>query len=485
VFVKLQATELKPKRSFAWSGKTAMRRFAMRRILILCAMLAIVAVSPVEVMAQSDAYAFTGINFNFTNPGARARGIGGAFVALADDSTSALANPAGLGYLDREFTLELASDEEEYPVGQLTQGGYVDEAQSVVAANDPFRVSAASDSTRVNYASFLFPIVEDKLTIGAYYATLADLSASFSVGAGVTCVDSAGNAYLPRGGEPCPWDRSTLYIPQNVDYSLETRLLGGALGYRVNDSLSLGLSLAYADTSLSGTAFLDRDAIGADSWVQRTEIDDTDLIFSLGVLYRSDYWGFGINYRSDAAFETENERLDLAGNPYDPDQFPPFSGELTMPQRIAVGFAIFPADNWVIAAEVDEIAYSDVISGMHPFDTTAESAGIHYRIDDVTEYHLGAEYTTFKDRRGWSLRFGWWRDETHLPWVSEPYTDPLTVPDDSLRAQESLIRAHDPQKVNHYTAGFGISGERLRVDMAVDSSDEGGTDFLLSGVVYF
>src|SRR5580765_7490339 len=39
--------------------------------------------------------------FDFSLPGARSRGIGGAFVAIADDATSAYSNPAGLTLLFR------------------------------------------------------------------------------------------------------------------------------------------------------------------------------------------------------------------------------------------------------------------------------------------------------------------------------------------------------------------------------------------------
>lgn len=89
--------------------------------LIACAV--VVVSIPSTVRAQVDGYHFTGINFDFSNPGARARGIGGAFVALADDSSAALANPAGLAFLDRQFSLELIRDQEKSPVGQVTQGG--------------------------------------------------------------------------------------------------------------------------------------------------------------------------------------------------------------------------------------------------------------------------------------------------------------------------------------------------------------------------
>ena len=44
---------------------------------------------------------FSGFQFNFNNPGARALGMGGAFVAVADDATAVVANPAGLMILQR------------------------------------------------------------------------------------------------------------------------------------------------------------------------------------------------------------------------------------------------------------------------------------------------------------------------------------------------------------------------------------------------
>ena len=44
---------------------------------------------------------FSIIPFDFGPPGARALGMGGAFIALADDATAAEANPAGLTNLSR------------------------------------------------------------------------------------------------------------------------------------------------------------------------------------------------------------------------------------------------------------------------------------------------------------------------------------------------------------------------------------------------
>jgi long-chain fatty acid transport protein len=48
-----------------------------------------------------------GLQFSFNNPGARSLGMGGAFLALADDATAAYTNPAGLSHLSKpEFSME-------------------------------------------------------------------------------------------------------------------------------------------------------------------------------------------------------------------------------------------------------------------------------------------------------------------------------------------------------------------------------------------
>lgn len=466
----------------------------MRFLVVVALAFTTVLPTAMTVHAQSDGYALTGINFNFTNPGARARGIGGAFVAIADDSTAALANPAGLAYLEREFTLEGAYDEDEYPVGQLTQGDVTltpePAAELWTTGSAPHRVRAASSSTRVNYASLLLPVARFRMNIGVYYATLADMAAEFRVGPGLICIRE-GTASLLSPGQECRWDffdpeavQADYYFGQEVRYSLRTRLLGTAMGIRVSDTLSLGVSVAMAQTEFDGVATLDRTFTGVDNVTQVTEVDGEDFLYSLGVLYRKDYWGFGINYRSETDFETQNDRLSPNGEPLENSAF---SSKLSVPDRLAVGVALFPTDNWVISAEVDRISYSDVLAGMAPFNPAAEPdrADVQYRVSDVTEYHLGAEYTTFSQRRGWSVRFGYWRDTTHLPWVDEEYRD-ARVDDENLRARESLVRARSDEDVHHFTAGMGMSdGRRIRVDFAVDYTERSGTDVLLSAVLYF
>ena len=53
-------------------------------------------VAPATTTAQTSDEINGGIQFDFSLPGARSLGMGGAFVALADDATAGYSNPAGL-----------------------------------------------------------------------------------------------------------------------------------------------------------------------------------------------------------------------------------------------------------------------------------------------------------------------------------------------------------------------------------------------------
>ncbi len=466
---------------------------AFRRFLFLSVVMVLFGVGAAE--AQSDGFAFTGINFNFTNPGARARGIGGAFVAIADDSTAALANPAGLAYLDREISLEWIRDEEAFPVGQLTQGGVDTEISNIgfsfIPQQDPFRVGASSSSSRLNYGSLLLPLKKNRLTLALSYGVLAQLESQFEAGDSVVCVGVDGVASMGNAGEACTLsfvDPDGGPVPvqhfgQSVRYSMKTEVMSAALGYRLSDQWSLGLEIGLGQTEFDGRAEIERSSAALEDRVEVSQGNDQDLLYTVGVLYRADRWGFGASWRSASRYRIDNALLDPSGEPV--DDAVPFDGELTVPERAAIGVVFYPTDSWVIAAEVARIPYSDVLSRMRPFSGIEEGADISYRIEDVTELHLGAEYTRFTGKRGWSLRGGWWRDQTHLPYVDESYSDARNDVDDRARAVQSLVREKFKEDIDHFTLGVGLSSGVVRVDAAVDWTDQSGTDFLLSGVFYF
>jgi len=468
----------------------------MRRLtLIVLIVAAVFAVSiPVPVRAQVDGYHMTGINFNFTNPGARARGIGGAFVALADDATAGIANPAGLAFLDRQFTIEFMRDQEKAPVGQVTQGGMaVDGANldwSFTALNDPFRVEAESTTNRINHASLVFPIPKAHLGLAVYYASLADLEQDYEVGSGLMCLDN-GSPYLPGEGGGCgslSQDFGILYSPFDVTARLQSELIGVGLGWALGDALAIGASVSYATTTLTGRS----DTIGiqdsggssiAPPGSYASSVDDNAVMYSIGLLYRGNLVGFGINYRSETNFNIENQVF--VGDETTP--FREFTGEFRIPERIAAGLSFFPGDTWVIAAEYVRIPYSTMPKGMsEQFDDTRQDFGVTYASADVNEFHLGGEYTTFSGKKGWSIRAGYWREQTHLIYSSQGYNDPIQDPVvDRFLSGAALLYQELDTNYDHFTVGFGAAFGIFRLDAAADFSNDAGTDFLISGVFYF
>lgn len=77
----------------------------MRAIAVTA--IALLAFSSPLLAQNTDIEALSGLQFNFGNPGARSLGMGGAFMALADDASAAEANPAGLTILRKaEISIE-------------------------------------------------------------------------------------------------------------------------------------------------------------------------------------------------------------------------------------------------------------------------------------------------------------------------------------------------------------------------------------------
>src|SRR5438094_4826354 len=81
--------------------ETRVMNTAGRRALVMAA-LAIGLCWSRPASAQTDEEFFQTFPLNFSNPGARAQAMGGAFIAVADDASSAVTNPAGLANLTRQ-----------------------------------------------------------------------------------------------------------------------------------------------------------------------------------------------------------------------------------------------------------------------------------------------------------------------------------------------------------------------------------------------
>jgi long-subunit fatty acid transport protein len=188
------------------------------------------------------------------NPGARSLGLGGAFVAVADDATAAYANPSGLVQLVRpEISLELR--------------GWSDH-----------RDGTQTNVSGVGFASFVMPIKRWSLAI---------------YGQTITSLEFADGFWPADNDEIVPL--STLAILN----------LGVSAALRVSESVSVGVGLLAFGSGVGETGLNLSQTDGQFSW----EDSSTDSGVAAGVLWNvSDAWSLGASYRSGAEFEFENER---------------------------------------------------------------------------------------------------------------------------------------------------------------------------------
>lgn len=185
------------------------------------------------------------------SPGARSLGLGGAFVAVADDATAAWANPSGLMQLARpEISLEGRSWNED-------------------------REGVASNQSNLGFLSFVLP--RQKWSIAFYVQTLTSLEF------------------------PTQWNNNSGEVDPLSGLVIGNFGISTAL--RVSDTVSIGFGL----TAFAGV-FTDGD-FNPDSvepfWDENAH---SDAGATAGVLWAlNDSWALGASYRSGADFTFEQD----------------------------------------------------------------------------------------------------------------------------------------------------------------------------------
>ncbi len=169
---------------------------------------------------------------NFVGSGARALGMGGAFIAVADDATAASWNPGGLTQLERpEFSIVYSWKwfNEQFAETQhiIPDGMY------------------SVDLDELNYMSFVYPIPWTldgrNLVLSLNYQTKYDFDRSLSFRA---------QKATRNPNSIIPWTHVSGYIDFDQKGSLAT--LSPAAGIEITDKLSVGMAVNIWDSSLIG-----------------------------------------------------------------------------------------------------------------------------------------------------------------------------------------------------------------------------------------
>lgn len=228
------------------SGEAVGRRVAFWLSLMVGAAFAL---GPAAAAAQSSGEPF---EFSFSNPGARSMGIGGAFVAVADDATAAYANPAGLVHLLRpEISGELR-----------------------IRVETPHNDDAA-ELTGLAFVSFVYPL--RNWAFALYRNSLATIETP--PGATKDLLDRLGNARRTKA--------SSLFE------ALEIINFGASAAYRVSEQWKIGLGLTYFESNVT-------IATTQQTW----EASQSDWGLNAGVLWApNEQWNLGGSFRKGPEFD--------------------------------------------------------------------------------------------------------------------------------------------------------------------------------------
>jgi long-chain fatty acid transport protein len=425
----------------------------LRQSLVAVALLLAAQPAPAQTNAEVNA----GIQFNFSTPGARSLGLGGAFLGLADDATAAYANPAGLTVLSRpEISLEgrnwsytqVFTDRGRL-TGEPTQRG-VDTLSRLHEGEHE------SSERGLSFVSLVYPT--NRWAFALYRHELADFAGSFQ----------SQGAFSSTNNRVSPTQNSI---------SLKIENLGFAVSYRIQ-RLSLGAGLSRYDFSLDARTRRYQLSLptsntepggyaGPPLYVSDNLLDmqfqkgeDHDLGVNAGFqLVVGERWRVGGVYRQGPDFDFQAIYRPEKG------ELPDLSdiareARFATPDVLGLGVAYQPTDFSTIALDYIHVEYSDLtqhfthnFSGELPPDERAQ-----FRIDDAREIHLGCERIFSVGKTLFAARIGAWRDPDHrIHYGGE------------TSYYQTLFRSGDDE--THYAAGIGYLDQRFQVDAAFDFSD--------------
>ncbi len=413
----------------------------------------------------------SGVPFDILPPGARALGLGGAFAAVADDATAAEANPAGQTILTRP-EVSIHGRNADYEIQVFDPNVFDGIALNALG---PGPITGYEDSnTKVSFASFVYPF--ERFVVSAYYHNAGALDATSSI-----------TSFNPTFID-------TFIADTDIDVESDSFGLSGA--FRVNDLISIGASIKYAQLDLnyivtssildfSDIEFAAPNPVAAAALIDEvdaiqsiTTADADDFTYNIGILFNPNgnvsgalVYKDGGSYDIDTALNYINI-FNCNGAPN--CSVPPVnsvtslfigSDTIELPDIFTIGVAARPTDTLLLSLQIDRIDY----------DNLPEAAGssLIFGIPVPTE-DIGAEISVHGGVEK-TILF-----ETPVLGMSQI----------ALRAGAFNDRDHDgyPQIDTidtHWTLGLGtVFFDRLQVDAAAEFSDKVDT-VVFSGVYRF
>ena len=457
-------------------------------------------------LALTDEEIYRNFQYNFVNPGARALGMGGAFIGVADDPTTAQANPAGLDSLrqpsfyfeyrvanrdDDTFTSDLGSlavdpntGERELPFLGLSSGTDTDAASAPTFVSFSWPLELGANGRRLTIAGSRLVQLDQDVTLPSSGVTGATFSFdSFPLAVNGNTVESYAVQTTVQG-------ESSIQI---VSYDV-------ALGVELHRDFSAGLTLSYATLDVeaqSTTHVLDPQGVivnpgnprlpsspDADVYATSSDDSDADFTYTLGLHWHPGSvfasgvspWNVGAVYRRGARFGVEQTAS------LNDVQVLEVENRIVVPDRFGLGVSYSFLERWMVVAEYERVEYSDQLDGFEPgvnYLTSAGVAGgqlgisppedIEFEVDDGDILRAGLEYVLPVGSAGskLSLRAGWY----HTPDSRIRMTGFDSGDDD---VNDTYLEAFPGGEADdHFTAGVGFELGRSVFSIGAETSDEG------------
>jgi long-subunit fatty acid transport protein len=346
-------------------------------------------------------------SMNPVGSGARAAGMGGAFIAVADDATAASWNPAGLIHLEKPEISMVYS--------------YSTRGQSYNSSTHPELTGTTHeiDIHDINYASLAYPFVlfDRNMVATVNYQRLYDMNKKININ------------YL--------WDlRGGDFLRDNISYSQEGYLgtISPALAIQVLPELYFGATVNIWDDfagtcnwkssyTSSGTGSLSTFPF-TQSIRTTNSFEFSGLNANLGLLYiLNGKYTFGFVYKTPFSASVQKETASSSAQSF-PSLPPRFSSvsplkkssetiTIDMPASYGFGFAYRHSDNLSFAMDIYRTEWSQFAisnsSGIrtNPITGASFSQGAP---KDTTQIRTGAEYLFIGNKTVIPVRGGFFYD---------------------------------------------------------------------------
>lgn len=436
--------------------------------------LAVALAGPAALFALTDEEIFRDFRFNLSNPGARSLGLGGAFIAVADDATSALANPAGLMLLARpEFFTEMRetkADSSTINAPVLDGSGAPIAGASITANTGPRGVFSPS------FFSYVHPF--KRFAVGV---SRVDLNKASNV---------TNNTFLLPFDPNNPSSVFTISGNGQIETDLSVWNVSGAV--KLTDKISFGATAAVGVLNLRSTVtntFIDPDpnspAFNISQILYQTAINDTDTDFSynVGVHWRPlSNLSFGGVYRSALRFAVEETAFNdsFFGGFYSAFLKSPRMTTFNTPDVWGAGAAWRPLSALTVSLDWVHLNYSRLEERFRSAWNILNflTPDLDFHVEDADEFHFGAEYVFSAGTIPWAVRGGAFSDHN-----SRIFGDFKPNPNSSGFASKEAFPARDTEI--HYTVGTGVVvKDRFQIDAAADFS-EIANEYVVSTIFRF